>query len=59
MELAMMRGDLEPQPAAYRSSEARLARMDEQGLEAIWLFSTLGVLYEEKIKHDIEALRRA
>jgi predicted TIM-barrel fold metal-dependent hydrolase len=52
----MMRGDLEPQPAAYRSPEARLAKMDEQGLEGIWLFPTLGVLYEEKLKHDIEAL---
>jgi predicted TIM-barrel fold metal-dependent hydrolase len=52
----MMRGDLEPQPAAYRSPEARLARMDEQGVEAIWLFPTLGVLYEEKLTHDTEAL---
>ena len=25
--------------------------MDEQGLEAIWLFPTLGVLYEELLKH--------
>jgi len=30
--------------------------MDEQGLEAVWLFPTLGVLYEEKLKHDTEAL---
>jgi predicted TIM-barrel fold metal-dependent hydrolase len=52
----LMRGDLEPQPAAYRDPAARLAKMDEQGLEAIWLFPTLGVLYEERIKHDIEAL---
>jgi len=52
----MMRGDLEPQPAAYRSPDARLARMDEQGVEAIWLFPTLGVLYEEKLTHDTEAL---
>ena len=52
----MMRGNLEPQPAAYRSPEARLAKMDEQGLEAIWLFPTLGVLYEEKLKHDTEAV---
>lgn len=52
----MMRGNLEPQPAAYRSPAARLATMDAQGLEAIWLFPTLGVLYEEKLKHDTEAV---
>jgi hypothetical protein len=37
----------EPIPAHYRGSEARLKVMDEQNLEAIWLFPTLGVLYEE------------
>ncbi len=52
----LMRGQLEPQPAAYRDPDARLARMDEQGLAAIWLFPTLGVLYEEPIKHDTEAV---
>ena len=52
----LMRGDLEPQPAAYRDPAARLTRMDEQGLESIWLFPTLGVLYEEKLKDDTEAL---
>ena len=29
---------------------------NEQGLEAIWLFPTLGVLYEELLKHDTEAV---
>ena len=52
----MMRGDLEPQPASYRDPSARLAKMDEQGVETIWLFPTLGVLYEEKLKHDVEAV---
>jgi predicted TIM-barrel fold metal-dependent hydrolase len=46
----------EPIPAAYRERDARLAVMDAQGLEAIWLFPTLGVLYEELLKHDTEAL---
>src|SRR5882672_8122190 len=27
-----------------------------RGLEAIWLFPTLGVLYEELLKHDTEAV---
>jgi predicted TIM-barrel fold metal-dependent hydrolase len=46
----------EPIPAAYRDRDARLAAMDEQGLEAMWLFPTLGVLYEEPLKHDVEAV---
>jgi predicted TIM-barrel fold metal-dependent hydrolase len=46
----------EPIPAAYRNRDARVQVLDEQGLEACWLFPTLGVLYEEPLKHDIEAL---
>jgi predicted TIM-barrel fold metal-dependent hydrolase len=46
----------EPIPAAYRERDARIAVMDAQGLEAIWLFPTLGVLYEELLKHDTEAV---
>jgi predicted TIM-barrel fold metal-dependent hydrolase len=52
----MMRGNLEPLPAAYRDPKARLECMDEQGVEAIWLFPTLGVLYEELLKHDVDAV---
>ena len=52
----MMRGGLEPLPPAYRDPAARLARMDEQGLEATWLFPTMGVLYEEPLKDDVEAV---
>jgi predicted TIM-barrel fold metal-dependent hydrolase len=52
----MMRGNLEAQPACYRSPAARLEVMDAQGLDAIWLFPTLGVLYEELIKDDVEAV---
>ncbi|MET0488708.1 MAG: amidohydrolase, partial [Acidimicrobiales bacterium] len=46
----------EPIRPEYREPEARLARMDEFGIEAIWLFPTLGVLYEEPLKHDPEAV---
>lgn len=52
----MMRGNLEPLPAAYGDPGARLACMDEQGVETIWLFPTLGVLYEELLKHDVDAV---
>jgi predicted TIM-barrel fold metal-dependent hydrolase len=46
----------EPIPAEYRDRDARLRKLDEQGLEACWLFPTLGVLYEELLKHDLEAV---
>src|SRR5262245_22727964 len=46
----------EPVPDAYRDRDARLRVMDEQGLEAIWLFPTLGVLYEELLTRDTAAV---
>ncbi len=46
----------EPLPSAYHDRDARLAVVAEQGLEGIWLFPTLGVLYEELLKHDVEAV---
>jgi predicted TIM-barrel fold metal-dependent hydrolase len=42
----------EPIRAEYRDRDARLTVMDEQGIEKIWLFPTLGILYEELLKHD-------
>ena len=41
----------------YRERDARLEVMKEQGLEAIWLFPTLGVLYEELLKEDPEGVQ--
>ena len=41
---------------AYRDREARIATLDEHGLEGVWLFPTLGMLYEEALKHDPEAV---
>ncbi len=46
----------EPIPAAYRDRDARVELLDEQGLAGIWLFPTLGVLYEELLKNDPEAV---
>ncbi len=46
----------EPLPDYYMDPDARLKKMDEQELEAMWLFPTLGVLYEELLKHDTEAV---
>jgi predicted TIM-barrel fold metal-dependent hydrolase len=47
-----MFGDLEPIRPEYRDRDARLAVMDEQGIEAVWLFPTLGVGIEEALVHD-------
>ena len=46
----------EPLPDYYMNNDARVAKLDEQGLEAMWLFPTLGVLYEELLKHDTDAV---
>jgi len=52
----LIRSSLEPMPPEYMDRDARVARIEEQGLEAAWLFPTQGVLYEEPLKKDIEAL---
>ena len=48
--------DREPIRAEYRDRDARVKVIEEHGLEAVWLFPTLGVLYEEPLKHDIPAV---
>ena len=48
--------DIEPIRADYRNRDARLATLDDHGLSAIWLFPTLGMLYEELLKTDPEAV---
>jgi predicted TIM-barrel fold metal-dependent hydrolase len=45
-------GELEPISPAYRNRDARLALMDEQGVETALLFPTLGVGMEHYLKHD-------
>ena len=48
--------DREPLPAAYVDRDARLKVLESQNLESIWLFPTLGVLYEELLKDDTQAV---
>ncbi|MAG34243.1 MAG: amidohydrolase [Deltaproteobacteria bacterium] len=45
-------GELEPIDPSYRDRDARIAQMDEQGVEACWMFPTLAVGVEEATKHD-------
>ncbi len=54
-ELARFEMDREPLRTTA-TIPMRVKVMDEQGLEKVWLFPTLGVLYEEALKHDTAAL---
>jgi predicted TIM-barrel fold metal-dependent hydrolase len=40
----------------YRDRDERLRVMDEQGLERVWLFPTLGMIYEELLTDDPEGI---
>ena len=42
--------DREPLPQEYMNKDARVEKIKQQGLSAVWLFPTLGVLYEELLK---------
>ena len=53
--LEMLR-EREPIRAEYREPGARAARLDSQGLVGCWLFPTLGMIYEEPLKDDPEAV---
>jgi predicted TIM-barrel fold metal-dependent hydrolase len=48
-------GELEPIHPEYRDRDARLAVMDEQGVDQVLLFPTLGVLMEHVLAEDPEA----
>ena len=48
--------DHEPIRAEYREPSARAAVLDQQGLEGCFLFPTLGMIYEEPLKDDPEAV---
>jgi len=53
--VAQLFGELEPIRAEYRDRDARLAVMDDQGLDGCFLFPTLGVGMEEALADDPEA----
>ena len=47
----------EPIRPEYRDRDARLAVMDAQGIERCWMFPTMGMIYEEPLRHDPEAVQ--
>lgn len=53
--LARLR-DHEPIRPEYRDRDARLRTLDEQGLAGCWMFPTLGMIYEQPLSHDPEAV---
>jgi predicted TIM-barrel fold metal-dependent hydrolase len=53
LELLKARERIRP---AYRDRDARIATLDEQGLDGAWMFPTLGMVYEEALRHDPEAV---
>jgi hypothetical protein len=52
----LIRSALEPRPPEYMDRDARVAKLEAQGLEGAWLFPTAGMLYEQALSHDVEAL---
>ena len=61
IDLKTMFGELEPldRHPAYRDRNARVALLDEQGLEGALLFPTLGVGMQEALRRDVPALHAA
>jgi len=47
---------VEPIHAEYRDRDARIAKLDEQGVAAALLFPTMGVGVEEALRDDVPAL---
>ena len=54
-------GELEPLAArpAYRDRDAKVALLEEQGLDGCFLFPTLGVGMETSLEHDLPAMQAA
>jgi predicted TIM-barrel fold metal-dependent hydrolase len=49
-------GEMQPLQPAYHQRDARLAVMDEQGVEFTWILPSLGLGLEEMLKDDPTAL---
>ena len=55
-DLNSLFGELEPIRPAYRDRDARLALMDEQGMQGCILLPTLGVGMEQSLLPDLDAV---
>jgi len=61
LDVKTMFGELDPlaEHPEYQNRDARLAVMDEQGVEGAFFFPTLGVGMQQSLAHDIEAIHAA
>ncbi len=61
LDMKTMFGDLDPiaEHPGYRNRDARVALLDEQGMDGALLFPTLGVGMQEALRHDVPALHAA
>src|SRR5690606_31924708 len=53
LELLRARDRISP---AFRDRDARLATLDAHGLDKVWMFPTLGMIYESLLVDDPEAV---
>ena len=51
-------GELEPLPAEYRDRDLRMLRLQEQGVERVFLFPTLGQCVEHLMFDDVDMMYR-
>jgi predicted TIM-barrel fold metal-dependent hydrolase len=58
-ELRDILSQREPLPDHYRDRDARIAKLDQQGLQAVWLLPSLGMGYEEGLQYDVPAVGQA
>src|SRR5690606_29560216 len=56
VDVLALLADHEPIRPEYLDPAARAKALDQQGLEGCFLFPTLGMLYEEALHHDPEAV---
>jgi len=54
-ELSEYLAEREPLPVHYRDRDARVAKMDEQELQCVWMLPSLGMGIEEGLQFDVEA----
>lgn len=58
-QLLEILSEREPIPSHYRNRDDRLAKMDEHGLQAVWMLPTVAMGYEEALQFDPEAAGQA
>jgi predicted TIM-barrel fold metal-dependent hydrolase len=49
----------EPLPESHHNRDARLKKMDEQQIQAVWMLPSVGMGYEEALQEDPEAAGQA